>query len=90
MSVPEFINEPILVQACFLPDGRVLPTAFIWRERTRHIADHGRQWEETVDDTAWRCYLCPHADRGDVRATVCACGREVGVVSSVVCVPRDA
>jgi hypothetical protein len=57
MSVPEFINEPILVQARFLPDGRVLPTAFIWRERTRYIADHGRQWEETVDDTTWRCYL---------------------------------
>ena len=57
MSVPEFINEPILVQARFLMDGRVLPTAFIWRERTRYIADHGRQWEETVDDTIWRCYL---------------------------------
>ena len=57
MSIPEFINEPILVQARFLPDGRVLPTAFIWRERTRYIADHGRQWEETVDDTTWRCYL---------------------------------
>ena len=57
MSIPEFINEPILVQARFLPDGQVLPTAFIWRERTRYIADHGRQWEETVDDTTWRCYL---------------------------------
>jgi hypothetical protein len=57
MSIPKFINEPILVQARFLPDGQVLPTAFIWRQRTRYIADHGRHWEEVVEGIAWRCYL---------------------------------
>ena len=46
MTIPEFINEPIIVQARFLPDGAVQPTAFIWRERTRYIADWGRQWDE--------------------------------------------
>jgi hypothetical protein len=57
MSLPEFIVEPILVQARFLPDGAVQPTAFIWRERTRYIADAGRQWQEEADGVTWRCYL---------------------------------
>lgn len=57
MSLPTFVNEPILVQARFLPDGRVQPTAFIWRERTRYIADWGRQWDETIDGVTWHCYL---------------------------------
>ncbi len=57
MSLPEFINEPILVQARFLPEGRVQPTAFIWRERTRYIADWGREWREEAGGVAWRCYL---------------------------------
>ena len=83
MSVPEFINEPILVQARFLPDGRVLPTAFIWRERTRYIADHGRQWEETVDDTSWRCYLVRTPTGETFELRVCACGRKVDAVSGV-------
>ncbi len=57
MSVPEFINEPILVQARFLADGGVQPTAFIWRNRTRYIADLGRQWAEPAGGVTWRCYL---------------------------------
>ncbi len=57
MALPEFVNEPILVQARFLPDGHIQPTAFIWRDRTRYIADHGREWEEAADGVAWRCYL---------------------------------
>lgn len=57
MSLPEFVNEPILVQARFLADGRVQPTAFVWRERTRYIADWGRQWDEEADGVSWRCYL---------------------------------
>jgi len=64
MTLPEFINEPILVQASFLPDGRVLPTAFIWRERTRYLTDHGREWEEQADGITWRCYLV-HTPPGD-------------------------
>ena len=83
MSIPEFINEPILVQARFLPDGQVLPTAFIWRERTRYIADHGRQWEETVDDTTWRCYLTRTPTGETFELRVRACGGKVGGLSNV-------
>lgn len=57
MSLPEFISEPILVQARFLPDGRVQPTAFIWRERTRYVTDWGRQWQEETNGITWRCFL---------------------------------
>jgi hypothetical protein len=56
-NAPKFVNEPVLVQARFLPDGQVQPTAFIWRERTRYIADTGRQWEEPLDGVKWRHYL---------------------------------
>ena len=56
-TAPEFVNEPVLVQARFMPDGRVLPTAFIWRQRTRYVADVGRQWQEEVDGQTWRHYL---------------------------------
>ena len=57
MTVPEFIDEPILVQARFLPDGRIQPTAFVWRRRTRYIADIGRQWQEEASGVTWHCYL---------------------------------
>jgi hypothetical protein len=63
MSTPAFINEPIIVQVRFLSDGAVQPTAFMWRERTRHIADWGRQWDETSDGVQWRCCLVRTADR---------------------------
>ncbi|MCU0502228.1 MAG: DUF6504 family protein [Anaerolineae bacterium] len=57
MPLPEFIDEPILVQARLLPDGGAQPTAFIWRERTYLIADWGRQWQEEAGGAMWRCYL---------------------------------
>lgn len=57
MSLPEFFGEPVLVQARFLPDGGVQPTAFIWRNRTRYVTDWGRQWQEDSLGTAWHCYL---------------------------------
>jgi hypothetical protein len=57
MSVPDFSGNPILVQARFLPEGGVRPTAFIWRDRTRYIAALGREWEEETEGTHWRCYL---------------------------------
>jgi hypothetical protein len=57
MSLPEFIDEPILVQARLSPDGSAQPTAFIWRERMHLIADWGRQWQEDVDGAIWSCYL---------------------------------
>ena len=36
-------------------DGRIVPTAFIWRGRTRDIADTGREWVEETDGIVWRC-----------------------------------
>jgi hypothetical protein len=57
MSLPEFIDEPILVQARLLPDGGAQPTAFIWRERTYLIADWGRQWQEDAGGAIWSYYL---------------------------------
>jgi hypothetical protein len=57
MSLPEFIDEQILVEARFLPDGGMQPTAFIWRGRTYLIADWGRQWQEGAGGNTWSCYL---------------------------------
>jgi Domain of unknown function (DUF6504) len=57
MSLPEFVGEPILVQARFLPEGGVQPVAFIWRNRTRYVAALGREWKEEAEGTHWRCYL---------------------------------
>jgi hypothetical protein len=57
MSLPEFIDEPILVQAELLSDGDAQPTAFIWRGHTYAIADWGRQWQEDAGGTIWNCYL---------------------------------
>jgi hypothetical protein len=57
VTLPEYLDEPILVQARFLPEGGVQPAAFIWRNRTRYIAAVGRQWEEEVEGTLWRCYM---------------------------------
>jgi hypothetical protein len=57
MSLPDFINEPVLVLARTLPDGEVQPTAFTWRKRRYAIVTWGRQWEEPAGDTTWRCCL---------------------------------
>ena len=57
MFLPEFIDEPILVQARLLPDGGAQPTALIWRERTYILADWGRQWQEDAGGAIWSCYL---------------------------------
>jgi len=57
MSLPEFIDEPILVQTRLLSDGEVRPTAFIWRGHTHLIADWGRRWQEDAGGITWSCYL---------------------------------
>ncbi|MCS7222347.1 MAG: hypothetical protein RML36_06630 [Anaerolineae bacterium] len=46
MSEERWVNEPVMVQARFLPDGRITPTAFSWGGHTRYIASVGRQWVE--------------------------------------------
>jgi hypothetical protein len=69
VALPEFIGEPILVQARFLPGGAVQPVAFIWRNRTRYITAVGREWEEESEGIRWRCYLVqtPTAETFDLR-----------------------
>jgi hypothetical protein len=63
MTLPQFIDEPVLVQVRLLSDGGVQPVAFAWRERTRAITDVGRQWDELSDGVRWRCYLARTIDR---------------------------
>lgn len=62
MAAPQFIDEPVLVQARLLSDGAMRPDAFVWRGRAYAIADWGRQWDETSEGTRWRCYLVRAAD----------------------------
>jgi len=58
MSEWQFVDEPIMVQARFDDHGQVQPVAFVWRNRTRYIAEQGRQWEEGTDtDVRCRCFL---------------------------------
>lgn len=63
MTQPDFITEPILVQARFLADGQTQPTAFVWHGRQYTITDWGRQWDEAADGVTWRCYLVRTAAR---------------------------
>jgi hypothetical protein len=46
MADERWIDEPVMVQVRFSPDGRITPTAFFWGGRTRYIASVGRQWVE--------------------------------------------
>ena len=57
------IDEPIDVLVRVLPSGRVQPTSFLWRNRTRYVADVGRQWEERVAGKSLRCYLILTVDQ---------------------------
>jgi hypothetical protein len=57
MSTPIVVNEPVVVETHFLPGGEIQPVAFVWRGQTRHVADHGRTWQETAVGTTWLCYL---------------------------------
>lgn len=56
------VEEPVDALIRVMPDGVVLPTSFIWRNRTRYVADVGRQWEERVQGRRVRCYLIQSAD----------------------------
>ena len=69
MSLPEFVGEPILVQARFLAEGGVQPVAFIWRNRTRYVAAVGRDWEEVAEGIRWHCYVVqtPNAEAFELR-----------------------
>jgi hypothetical protein len=56
--VEETIDALIRVMA----DGTVYPTSFLWRDRTRYVADIGRQWEERVAGKTLRFYLMQTVD----------------------------
>jgi hypothetical protein len=56
------IDEPIDVLVRVMPNGSVRPTSFLWRDRTRYVADVGRQWEERVDGKSLRCFMIMAVD----------------------------
>ena len=39
-------DETVAVEARFLPDEEIRPTAFTWRGRRRRVVGLGRQWDE--------------------------------------------
>lgn len=41
-----FGDEAVAVEAQFLSDGEVRPTAFTWRGRRWSVAGLGRQWDD--------------------------------------------
>ncbi len=69
MSIAQFTNEPIEVIARFLCDGQIQPVAFVWRQRTQHVAGIGRQWQEETDGIVCQCYLVmtPAAETFELR-----------------------
>ena len=56
------VNEAVEVLVRVMPSGNVVPTSFVWRDRTRYVADVGRQWEERLDGRTLRCYLVQAVD----------------------------
>lgn len=62
MTVAVIVNEPVRVLVRTLPNGSIRPTSFVWRDRTRYVADVGRQWEERVEGKSLRCFLVKGVD----------------------------
>jgi hypothetical protein len=62
MAKEVLVNEPVEMLVRVLPSGSVVPTSFVWRDRTRYVADVGRQWEERVEGRSLRCYLVHTVD----------------------------
>ncbi len=62
MRTEVLVDEPIRVLTRTLPSGQIVPTSFVWRDRTRYVMDVGRQWEERVEGRAVRCYLVRTVD----------------------------
>ena len=56
------VNEPVTTLIRVMPNGEVLPTSFIWRDRTRYVSEVGRVWEERVGGKTLRCYLIQAVD----------------------------
>ena len=43
------MDETVIVEARFEPDGVIIPLAFIWRDQRYRISDLGRQWETEAE-----------------------------------------
>ncbi|MCB0062453.1 MAG: hypothetical protein KDE19_10070 [Caldilineaceae bacterium] len=57
-----FVEEAINALVRVMKDGSIHPTSFLWRDRTRYVADLGRQWEERVAGKTVRFYLVQTVD----------------------------
>lgn len=56
------VKENVDALVRVMRDGTVRPTSFLWRDRTRYVADTGRQWEERVAGKSLRFYLLQTVD----------------------------
>ncbi|MEZ4623046.1 MAG: hypothetical protein R2867_47150 [Caldilineaceae bacterium] len=56
------VEETIDALVRVMKDGTIRPTSFLWRDRTRYVADIGRQWEERVSGQTFRFYLVQTVD----------------------------
>ena len=57
MRQEALVNEQVDTLVRVMPAGKVIPTSFVWRDKTRYVSTVGRQWEERVDGETLRCYL---------------------------------
>jgi hypothetical protein len=62
MAAQVIVNEPVQVLVRMLPSGKIVPTSFVWRDRSRYVSDAGRQWEERVEGKSVRCFLVKTVD----------------------------
>lgn len=62
MNFEVVVDEAVQVLVRTLPSGKLLPTSFVWRDRTRYVADVGRQWEERIGGEQIRCFLVKTVD----------------------------
>lgn len=79
MAQEVLVEEAVDVLVRMLADGTPRPTSFLWRDRTRYVADVGRQWEErrqgrtlrfyliqTVENNTYELYFDPATDRWSI------------------------
>jgi hypothetical protein len=62
MASEVLVNEAVDVLTRTLKNGEILPTSFLWRDRSRYVADVGRRWEERISGRTVRCYLVQTVD----------------------------
>lgn len=62
MNREVLVNEPVNVLVRMLSNGSVLPTSFLWSNKTRYVDNVGRQWEERIEGRTLRCFLVQAVD----------------------------